>query len=475
MIWNGGASLWLAVAVTCVLMSNSQASILPGASEMFRAGLSLDLTGGNVRERRPVANESVLMPIIDAFGVSGAMTKEQLQKLMLAINSQCYSVEELLSDHSLTEEDLLNNTAAALQEICPSLLYQTALDECSVTETKATPVDDSDGPTTAQVWGYGVLCVTIINLGSLMGAFVVPCMDKKVYKLILTYLVGLAVGTLTGSALLHLIPKTHVLKVKLVGYELVWKGACILAGIYIFFVAERLLKIFSTWSDLNRGKRQESTAHISDDTKPRCDDYKIISCESDHGVSESASAINETNHIHGHSHGTLARNGKVRIATVAYMIVFGDGLHNFVDGLAIGASFSTSLLSGFSTCIAIACEEFPHELGDFAILLKSGLSVKQAMGFNFTSSLACYVGLIVGITVGRLTSAEPYIFALAAGMFLYIALADMLPEISNVSSKGNFKLSQELGIFVLQSAGMLTGFGIMILLSALHPYIKIKG
>ncbi|XP_030834930.1 zinc transporter ZIP14-like [Strongylocentrotus purpuratus] len=129
------------------------------------------------------------------------------------------------------------------------------------------------------------------------------------------------------------------------------------------------------------------------------------------------------------------------------MIVCGDGLHNFVDGLAIGASFTTNLLSGFSTSIAIACEEFPHELGDFAVLLKSGLTVKQAMGFNFLSSLSCYIGLIVGIIVGRLTEAEPYIFALAAGMFLYIALVDMLPEIANVTSKSKFRLGSEMGIF----------------------------
>ncbi|XP_022094062.1 zinc transporter ZIP14-like isoform X2 [Acanthaster planci] len=392
----------------------------------------------------------------------------------------CHSVDKLLSYHSLTEEDLLNNTAAALQEICPSLLYQTALHSCSHHDHEDDHHHDHDHgyhegeePTTAQVWGYGILCVTIINLGSLMGAFVVPCMDKKVYKLILTYLVGLAVGTLTGSALLHLIPKTYQVHED----DVVWRNTCILAGIYIFFMAERFLKIFSTRKDLNREKKQQDgITHISGmhDMTPHDEPYKITSGDSALGLSDSIPTL-ETKDAFVQKDNDLTKNGKVHIATVAYMIVFGDGLHNFVDGLAIGASFSTSLLAGFSTCIAIACEEFPHELGDFAILLKSGLSVKQAMAFNFTSALACYIGLVIGIVVGRLTSAEPYIFALAAGMFLYIALADMLPEISNVASKDNFKLSQELKIFLLQNAGILTGFAIMILLSVYHHQIQIKG
>ena len=65
------------------------------------------------------------------------------------------------------------------------------------------------------------------------------------------------------------------------------------------------------------------------------------------------------------------------IATVAWMIIFGDGVHNFIDGLSIGAAFSESILTGISVSIAVLCEEFPHELGDFAVLLSSGMSIRQ--------------------------------------------------------------------------------------------------
>ena len=66
-----------------------------------------------------------------------------------------------------------------------------------------------------------------------------------------------------------------------------------------------------------------------------------------------------------------------KIATVAWMIIFGDGVHNFIDGLSIGAAFSESILTGISVSAAVLCEEFPHELGDFAVLLNSGMNIRQ--------------------------------------------------------------------------------------------------
>ena len=67
---------------------------------------------------------------------------------------------------------------------------------------------------------------------------------------------------------------------------------------------------------------------------------------------------------------------------VAWMVIFGDGIHNLADGLAIGAAFSESYTSGLSTSIAVLCHELPHEVGDFAMLLKAGMSVKQAVFYN---------------------------------------------------------------------------------------------
>ena len=71
--------------------------------------------------------------------------------------------------------------------------------------------------------------------------------------------------------------------------------------------------------------------------------------------------------------------------------------------------------------VAIACEEFPHELGDFAVLLKSGMTTKQAVFFNFLSAVFCYLGLLVGACLGQEPQAARIIIAITAGVFLYIS------------------------------------------------------
>merc|ERR1712098_107973 len=124
-----------------------------------------------------------------------------------------------------------------------------------------------------------------------------------------------------------------------------------------------------------------------------------------------------------------AGQGGSKIATVAWMIIFGDGIHNFIDGLSIGAAFSESILTGISVSLAVLAEEFPHELGDFVVLLNAGMTMKQAMMYNFLSACTCYLGLVLGILLGEL-DANRYIFALAGGMFLYISLVDMVPEMN---------------------------------------------
>ncbi|NXX38428.1 S39AE protein, partial [Tricholaema leucomelas] len=159
------------------------------------------------------------------------------------------------------------------------------------------------------------------------------------------------------------------------------------------------------------------------------------------------------------------------IGTLAWMITLSDGLHNFIDGLAIGASFTVSVFQGISTSVAILCEEFPHELGDFVILLNAGMTIRQALFFNFISACCCYLGLAFGIVAGSHFSAN-WIFALAGGMFLYIALADMFPEMNEVSQEDE-QGGSALIPFAIQNAGLLTGFTIMVLLTMYSGQIQI--
>lgn len=130
-------------------------------------------------------------------------------------------------------------------------------------------------------------------------------------------------------------------------------------------------------------------------------------------------------HGHSHTHGHV-HSPPGSLSAVAWMVVMGDGLHNFTDGMAIGAAFSNDIAGGFSTAIAVFCHELPHELGDFAVLLKAGMSAKKAVYYNFLSSILSFFGMVLGICIGDTPEASAWIFAVAAGLFIYIALVDMV-------------------------------------------------
>ena len=175
---------------------------------------------------------------------------------------------------------------------------------------------------------------------------------------------------------------------------------------------------------------------------------------------------------HGHSHG----GDQKEIATVAWMIIFGDGLHNFIDGITIGAAFSQSILEGISISVAVICEEFPHELGDFAVLIGSGMTMREALGYNFVSACTCYLGLAFGILLGDLADASPYVFALAGGMFLYIALVDMMGELSLALDRARLQgMSQTFKVLLLQNIGILLGVFTLLFLAKYGDKINFEG
>uniref|UniRef100_A0A3Q2FMP8 Solute carrier family 39 member 4 n=2 Tax=Cyprinodon variegatus TaxID=28743 RepID=A0A3Q2FMP8_CYPVA len=149
------------------------------------------------------------------------------------------------------------------------------------------------------------------------------------------------------------------------------------------------------------------------------------------------------------------------------MITIGDGIHNFADGLAIGAAFSMSWRSGLSTSLAVLCHELPHELGDFAVLLHSGLSVRNALLLNLGSALTSFIGLYISLSVATDLATQQWIGAVATGLFLYVGLADMLPTLIHAHSKRQWQK------FLIQNAGLLTGWIILLLLSLYEDKISI--
>jgi len=142
-----------------------------------------------------------------------------------------------------------------------------------------------------------------------------------------------------------------------------------------------------------------------------------------------------------------------------YLNLIGDGMHNFIDGIIIAASFITSIPIGIATTFAIIFHEIPQEIGDFAILVYGGFSKMKALFFNFISAITAMLGAV--LTYFFSTAIEgmvPILISFAAGGFIYIAMADLIPEM---------KKERKLSTSSIQFASLLIGIGIMFLLKSL--------
>ncbi|MFA5628112.1 MAG: ZIP family metal transporter [Thiohalomonadaceae bacterium] len=127
--------------------------------------------------------------------------------------------------------------------------------------------------------------------------------------------------------------------------------------------------------------------------------------------------IHGLEHSHNHKH-----------KTAGYLILVGDGFHNFVDGVLIAAAFLTDMHLGIVTALAVAAHEVPQELGDFAVLLHSGFSRLRALLLNLLSSLATVLGAVLAyFSLSGMEHVVPFIIAIAAASFIYIAVADLIP------------------------------------------------
>jgi len=122
--------------------------------------------------------------------------------------------------------------------------------------------------------------------------------------------------------------------------------------------------------------------------------------------------------------------GKCDVHTFTYMILFGDSVHNFIDGIIIAASFIVSVPFGIITTIAIIAHEIPQEIGDFAVLIYGGFTKFKALLFNFLTALTAVLGAVFGYFLSGLTeNIIHFVLPFAAGGFIYIAACDLIPEL----------------------------------------------
>jgi len=215
---------------------------------------------------------------------------------------------------------------------------------------------------------YTIIALTLASVGSVMLSGSLLLLNDKWLSRISDYLLYLAGGTLLGSALLGLIPEAvETIESHDLHTVLFW----VLAGILMFFVLEKII----LWR----------ICHNAD-------------CE-------------RQNHA------------------AAPMIIIGDAFHNAIDGVVIAASFLTSVELGIFVTFSVVLHEIPQEMGDFGILIKSGYSRKKALLYNLLSGSSSLVaGISAYFILDVVQGFIPYALAIASASFLYVALADLIPE-----------------------------------------------
>jgi len=152
-------------------------------------------------------------------------------------------------------------------------------------------------------------------------------------------------------------------------------------------------------------------------------------------------------------------DGECKVHPVSYLVLIGDGIHNFIDGLIIGASFLVSVHFGIITTLLILAHEIPQELGNFGVLIYSGFGKTKALLYNFIAQLTCVIGGIAGYFLSEsIQGAVPVILPFAAGGFIYIAASDLVPELHK---------EPKLNKMLLSFAFFVIGIGFMLLMKLL--------
>lgn len=244
------------------------------------------------------------------------------------------------------------------------------------------------------IYLYTLGSVFLVSLISLVGIFTLLLREDLLRKYIFL-LVSLAIGALLGDAFIHLIPESfEVLPAASV-------GLLIIGGILLFFVLEKFLH----W---------HHTHGISG-----------AECEHEHGGHQTAVV------------GTVGSEPCGAIEPVGKMILVGDGVHNFLDGIIVAAGYFVSVEVGIATTLAVILHEIPQEIGDFGVLLHAGFTKARAVFLNFLSALLAVFGAVLALLLGsRIESAALWAVPLIAGAFIYIAASDLIPELHKTKHPG---------------------------------------
>uniref|UniRef100_A0A182N370 Zinc transporter n=1 Tax=Anopheles dirus TaxID=7168 RepID=A0A182N370_9DIPT len=395
----------------------------------------------------------------------------------------------LAHDDDFDPEARIEITPSEFKDLCPAFLVQLDQRACSQKLQKESN-PHREKKAFSQAWIYATACVLIISLCGLVGVAMVPLAKSIAYDDILRFLIALGVGTLCGDALMHLLPHAllphddhgdgdhHHEHEAEHGHDhsaetrAMWLCLCAFGTAFFMYSLEMILPLFREGDGHHHG-HSHGHAPSSNRVEPR-------TTQQPHGNQPSAGNNHHHNHRHHHrgddieldlADGVKDKEAKTMLqkksprkpmAAVAFMVILGDGLHNITDGLAIGAAFAVDPVTGLATSFAILCHELPHELGDFALLLQTGVSIRRAIFLNIVSSILSFVGMAIGLLLtGLHESVVSWIYAGTAGTFLYIALSDLVPEMRNDVAKSD----QKLKVILIQLTGLALGAIIMLLIA----------
>ncbi|XP_025778697.1 zinc transporter ZIP4 [Puma concolor] len=324
----------------------------------------------------------------------------------------CLSASEVMAVYGLSEQ--AGVTPELWAQLSPALLQQQLSGACSPQSSPPT----QDQLSQAERYLYGSLATLLICLCAIFGLLLLTCATYSAasHYIIQTFL-SMAVGALTGDAILHLTPKVlglHTHSGEGLGPQSTWRLVAMLGGLYTFFLFENLFNLLLPLDP---------------------EDSKDGPCSHSHG---------------GHSHGVSLQLAPSELRPPKQP-------HEGSRADLVSWPFPS----------VSTPPPHPPTPGDFAALLHAGLSVRRALLLNLASALTAFVGLYVALAVDVGEDSEAWILAVATGLFLYVALCDMLPAMLHVRDQRPWLL------FLLHNMGLLGGWTVLLLLSLYEDNITL--
>ncbi|XP_019854660.1 PREDICTED: zinc transporter ZIP10-like isoform X1 [Amphimedon queenslandica] len=375
---------------------------------------------------------------------------------------------------------------STMYELCHDIILGLGLttQEC-LSDRFRNGTEGSSKPTTAQAYGYGFLMICLVCLCALIGIFLVPVIRNKsqggrlLFEYTYAFIFAIGVSALLSDAVLHLIP--HALGLHSHGHHeedddhdhdhdhhsdeeeseehaYLWKASLVLLGIYAFYLIEVAMHGLSHY--LTKKSKSGEPPHATNHAAPVEDGNYSAEMKETKEDKEDKPAQDQPIV-------DMKKPFFSRIEPVAWLVTVGGALHNFANGLALGSTVVQSLTLGLSIMFALVFHEITHELGDYVILIKSGLKWSSALFFNFISSLFAILGFFIGVAISSNSEdASTYILAITAGLFLYISLTDLLPDLVH---GGTYKLSksgwQFAMRFLLVNLGFFISYALLLVLA----------